>query len=138
VRLFLDSSVLLAASASNRGASREVFRRAPGLGWVLLASPYVTEEVLTNLPRLAAGATTEWARLRPSLVLMDDVLTIDRVAVFEPAKDRPVLYTALAWSHVLLTLDRADFGALLGTSFYGLRILTPGMLLEREFSAPKP
>ena len=29
MRLFLDTSVLLAASGSNRGASREIFRFAP-------------------------------------------------------------------------------------------------------------
>ncbi len=63
---------------------------------------------------------------------MDDVLTLDRAFVFETAKDRPILFSALAWSEVLLTLDRADFGAMLGTTFYGLPILTPGMFLERE------
>jgi hypothetical protein len=36
---------------------------------------------------------------------------------------------------VLLTLDRADFGELLGGTFYGLTVLTPGMFLEREFGA---
>jgi len=80
-------------------------------------------------------ATANWARLRPELALVDDVLTLDRPAVFEPAKDRPILFTALAWSEVLLTLDRGDFGTLLGDTFYGLSILTPGMFLERERAA---
>jgi hypothetical protein len=97
-----------------------------------LASPYLIEEVLANLPNLPATATANWARLRPDLALMVDVLTIDRAAVFEPAKDRPILFTALAWSEVLLTLDRADFGSLLGGTFYGVSILTPGMFVERE------
>ncbi len=90
---------------------------------------------MTNLPDLPATATADWARLRPELVLMDDVLTLDRAAVFEPAKDRPILFSALAWSEVLLTLDRGDFGALLGETFYGLLILTPGMFLEQERAA---
>jgi len=132
VRLFLDTSVLLAACGSDRGASREVFRRAPASGWILLTTPYVIEEALANLPNLPAAATADWARLRPDLVLMDDVLTLDRAVVFEPAKDRPILFSALAWSEVLLTLDRGDFGALFGGTFYGLPILTPGMFLERE------
>jgi hypothetical protein len=59
----------------------------------------------------------------------------DRAAVFEPAKDRPILFSALAWSDELLTLGRSDFGALLGGTFYGLLILTPGMFLERERAA---
>jgi hypothetical protein len=67
-------------------------------------------------------------------VLVDDVVSLHQISVFEPAKDRPILFSALAWSEVLLTLDRADFGALLGGVFYGLKILTPGMFLERERS----
>jgi len=46
VRLFLDTSVLLAASGSAVGASREVFRRASANGWILIATPYGLEEVL--------------------------------------------------------------------------------------------
>lgn len=117
MRLFLESSVLLAASGSERGASREVFRRAPASGWILLTTPYVIEDVLANLPNLPATATAHWARLRPDIVLMDDVLTLDRIAVLEPTKDRPILFSALAWPEVLLTLDRGDFGALFGGTF---------------------
>lgn len=101
----------------------------------MLASPYVVAEVLANLSNLHAGAGAEWERLRDDVALMDDVLTLDRAVVFEPAKDRPILFTALAWSNVLLTLDRGDFGALIGSEFYGLSILTPGMFLEREREA---
>lgn len=135
MRVFLDTSVLLAASASERGASREVFRLAPDNGWALLTSPYVLEEALCNLPGLSAEATVQWAKLRPELSLVDDVLTLDRVAVFEPAKDRPILFSALAWAEVLLTLDRADFGKMIGGTFYGLEILTPGMFIQREREA---
>jgi hypothetical protein len=54
-------------------------------------------------------------------------LTIDKPAVFPVNKDRPILFSALATADVLLTLDRADFGRLLGSHFYGLTIMTPGM-----------
>ena len=63
---------------------------------------------------------------------MDDVLTLDRPALFRAAKDRPILFSALAWADVLLTLDRTDFGSLIGSSFYDLSILKPGMFLERQ------
>jgi hypothetical protein len=36
---------------------------------------------------------------------------------------------------VLLTLDRADFGRLLGTRFYGLAIMTPGLWLLQDSKA---
>jgi len=66
---------------------------------------------------------------------MEDVLTLDRPVVFEAAKDRPILFGAFAWADVLLTLDSADFGELLGKTFYGLRVLKPGIFLEQERSA---
>ena len=45
------------------------------------------------------------------------------------------LFSALAWADALLTLDRGDFGRLLGSDFYGLPVLTPGAFLSRERSA---
>jgi predicted nucleic acid-binding protein len=135
VRLFLDTSVLLAASGSATGASGEIFRRAPANNWVLVATPYVIEEALVNLAHFPPAASAAWAKLRPQLLLMDDVLTLDRPVVFENAKDRPILFGALAWADVLLTLDRADFGKLMDSDFYGLSILKPGTFLTRQRDA---
>ena len=132
MRLFLDSSVLLSAAGSARGASREIFRLSAGNGWLLLATPYVVEEVYRNLPAFPIEASTAWIRLRQQMMLLDDVVTLDRPAVFPAGKDRPVLFGALAWGDVLLTLDQGDFGSVLGGYFYGLAILKPGMFLERE------
>jgi hypothetical protein len=117
------------------GASREVFHRSGPNEWLLITTPYVVNEVLANLPKLPAAASAEWAKLRPGLLLFDDVLTVDRPAVFEPAKDRPILFSALAWSDVLLTLDSNDFGGLMGKIFYGLRVARPGQFLAEERTA---
>jgi predicted nucleic acid-binding protein len=135
VRLFLDSSVLIAAAASAEGASREVFHRASTRDWRLITTPYAVAEVTRNLAGFASPVTVAWLRLRPRLDLVDDVLTIDKPAVFPVNKDRPILFSALATADVLLTLDRADFGRLLGSHFYGLTIMTPGMWLVRETEA---
>ena len=135
MRLFLDTSVLLAASGSAAGASREIFRRALANGWVLVSTPYALEEVLRNLSGFPPSASAEWARLRPALLVMDDVLTLDRPAVFSAGKDRPILFSALAWADVLLTLDRSDFGGLMDNPFYGLLVLKPGAFLQRERAA---
>jgi predicted nucleic acid-binding protein len=123
VRLFLDTSVLLAAAASNRGASREIFRLAPGNKWVMITTGYVVEEVLRNLPDFPPLVSGEWVRLRSELLLLEDVITLDRPAVFSARKDRPILFSAFAWADILLTLDSADFEDLLGTSFYGMPVL---------------
>jgi predicted nucleic acid-binding protein len=132
VRLFLDTSVVLSGCVSAAGASREIFRAAPPNGWVLVATPYVAAETERNLPQFSTEATSQWLKLRPGLLLMDDVLTLHLPAVFPVRKDRPVLFSALAWADVLLTLDRGDFSKLLGGEFYGMPILKPGDFLERE------
>jgi hypothetical protein len=137
VRLFLDTSVLLAACGSLTGASREIFRRAPVNRWVLLTTPYAIEEVLRNLPDFPPSASANWARLRPGLLVMDDVLTLALPVVFPAGKDRPILFSAFAWADILLTLDWGDFGGLMEKPFYGLLVLKPGLFLERERAAER-
>lgn len=135
MRLFLDASVLLAAAGSATGASRAVFSYATEQHWSLISSPYALNEVLHNLAKLPANATTEWLRLRLQLMVVDDVVSLNRPVVFAASKDRPILFTALAWSAVLLTLDKADFADILGGRFYGLDVLLPYAFLERERKA---
>jgi hypothetical protein len=134
LNLFLDSSVLLAACGGAAGASRVVIESSTANRWQLLSSDYVFGEVEANLGALPSGAGA-WPNLREKLQKVPDVLTLEWPAVFAPARDRPILFTAMAWAEVLLTLDRRDFGELLGSSFYGLAILTPGDFLQRERAA---
>jgi predicted nucleic acid-binding protein len=130
MRLFLDTSVMISASVSARGASREVFRRSEANGWVLVTTPYAIGEVLRHLPDFPVSVFGDWAILRPTLLVMDDVYISDRPVVFPVPKDKPILFGALAWADVLLTLDRNDFETLLGSSVYGMPIMTPGAFLE--------
>lgn len=135
MRLFLDTSVLLAAAGSANGSSRALFSYAATQGWVLMCSPYALNEVLRNLPKLAVSATTNWLRLRPQMRVVDDVVSLDWPVVFAASKDRPILFTALAWADVLLTLDKADFAHVLGGTFYGLRVMLPYDFLQHERAA---
>jgi hypothetical protein len=135
VRLFLDTSVLLAASSSAVGASREIFRRASVNRWTLVSTPYGLEEVFRNLSGMATSAHADWAILQPALLIMDDVLTLDRPSVFPASKDRPILFSALAWADILLTLDHGDFGGFMNNPFYGLVVLRPGVFLQGERNA---
>lgn len=100
MRLFLDTSVLLAAAGSANGSSHALFSYAATQGWVLICSPYALNEVLRNLPKLAVSVTTEWLRLRPQVTVVDDVVSLDWPVVFAASKDRPILFTALAWAGV--------------------------------------
>ena len=92
--------------------------------------PYVIDEVARNLDRLPSSGPSQWASLASQLLIFDDVLTIDRPVVFSPTKDKPILFAALAWAEILLTLDQADFGGLMERSFYGLAVMRPGLFLE--------
>jgi len=135
MKLFLDTSVLLSATASNSGASREIFRRSKREGWVLITTPYGIDEVERNLDFLSQEAAGEWGSLRSGLLVMGDVLTLDLPSLFGKSKDKPILFGALAWADVLLTLDEADFGWLMDSTFYGLAVMTPGMFLRGQREA---
>lgn len=103
--------------------------------WELISTPHVLEEVHRNLENLPASASADWLTLKQALHLYDDIFTLDRPAIFEPSKDRPILFSALAWSEILLTLDEEDFGPLMRQPFYGLLVLRPGTFLESERTA---
>ena len=137
MRLFLDTSVLLAAAGSAGGASRFVVTEAAAQGWALATADYCEEEVRRNLAKLAASAPGSWQRIiSPTLEVTPVRLTLDRPLVFPKAKDRPVVISALAarcaW---LLTLDETDFHGNLGREIYGMRIATPGEFLIEQRQA---
>jgi predicted nucleic acid-binding protein len=134
VNVFLDTSVLLAACGSATGASRALFRLAPQNDWALLATPHVLGEVVANLDHFPPAATAVWVRLRPQLEIVDTILSLNRPAVFPVTKDRPVLFSALAWARVLVTLDEGDFSPL-GGQFYTLRIKSPAAFIQQERAA---
>jgi hypothetical protein len=91
--------------------------------WLGLDDEPVVEEVGRNLADFPLSVSGQWIRLRSDLLLMDDVLTLNRPVVFSAGKDRPVLFSALAWADVLLTLDSGNFGELLAGSFYRMPVL---------------
>jgi len=135
MRLFLDTSVILSACLSSRGASNALFRFSQPNQWRLLCTPFVIHEVERNLHVLPADAELNWASCRPSLEVVGDIYSIEQPCVFESAKDKPILFSALAWADVLLTLDQADFIDRIGNEFYGLAVLRPGAFLLREREA---
>ena len=97
MRLFLDSSVLLAAAGSTSGASRLLITAAGRKRWTLLTSAYCVREVEHNLPKLAPEATADWRRLiKPRLTVVGTHLVIDRPLIYRAVKDRPVVITALS------------------------------------------
>ena len=100
----------------------------------MIISPWVLREVRENLRnRPEAGRNSK--SLRRSLIIQTDEFIFDWPLVFDTAKDKPILVTALASADVLLTLDRRDFGQLIGQTVYGLRVRTPGGFIGEEREA---
>lgn len=137
MQLFLDTSVLLSACGSNKGASRFIVESAAGYNWKLLSAHYCRDEALRNLHKLGTHAEDYFKKtLEKSVDWRLNALTSDDIILFDKAKDRPVLISALASRpDALLTLDRADFHEKLGTQFYGIAIRTPGEWLMEQREA---
>jgi hypothetical protein len=62
-----------------------------------------------------------------------NALTSKKPLLLTATKDKPVLISALAAKcKVLLTLDKGDFGIVLGTTVYGMRVSSPRDFLVGE------
>lgn len=125
MKLFLDTSALIAACGGPTGASRYITDNAFQNGWHLLTSAFVLDEVNRNVFKLGDAPAAEWRTLATRLEEVPDVFAFSWVAIFPVPKDRPVLFTAAAFADVLITLDHSDFIDCLGSSFFRLAIQTP-------------
>ena len=141
MRVFLDANVLFSAAKSD-GAVRELLRRLQAAGHVLVADAYVAGEARRNLASKGASALDDLEALLSGVVdVVAMVVTppraasIDRVAATDlswlPAKDQPVLAAAIRHRcEVLVTGDRAHFGAAYGQSFGGVTVHSPRSLFD--------
>ena len=78
--LFLDSSVLLSACGSGKGAARYVVTHGRGHGWTLYTSPYCVEETRRNLSKLPIGAAHLWqTKVHPHLALVSDARNLGKL-----------------------------------------------------------
>ena len=126
MRIFLDSSVLLSACGSEKSLSRLIAEIAPERGWHLISASYCRAETSKNLGKLGPAAALNWPDMQSKVEWVPNALTSRKPLLLTASKDKPVLISALASkSDVLLTLDKGDFGLLLGTTVYGMRVSTP-------------
>ena len=126
MRVFLDSSVMLSACGSGKSLSRLITEIAPERGWRLISASYCRAETSRNIGKLGANANLKWPELQTKIEWVSNAHTSKKPLLLTASKDKPVLISALAAkSDVLLTLDKGDFGLLLGTTVYGMRVSTP-------------
>lgn len=133
MRIFLDSSVLLSACGSGKSLSRLITEIAPDHGWHLVSASYCRAETGKNIRKLGAKVALTWPDMQSKVEWVPNALTNRKPLLLTASKDKPVLISALAAKcEVLLTLDKGDFGILLGTTVYGMRVSTPRDFLIAE------
>jgi predicted nucleic acid-binding protein len=133
VKVFLDSSVILSACGSGRSLSRLITILAVEREWSLVSAAYCRAETVKNLAKFEPPASAHWQNLQARIEWVPNALTTKRPLLLTASKDKPVLISALAAKcDTLLTLDTKDFGILLGTEVYGMRVATPRDFLIRE------
>jgi hypothetical protein len=133
VKIFLDSSVLLSACGSEKSLSRLITEIAPDRGWHLISASYCRAETSKNIGKLGAEAAQKWPDMQSKVEWVPNALTSRKPLLLAASKDKPVLISALATEcEVLLTLYKGDFGLLLGTTVYGMRVATPRDFLIGE------
>jgi len=140
MRVFIDTSVFIAACGSATGGSRALFAIAhndPSLQ--LVASDYVLTEAMRNIEKKLPNALNDFILLRHESHLMisreaPNVL-LKSVATIIHAKDAPILATALfSRSQYLCTLDKKDFltpATRKTCAALGIIVGTPGEILEQ-------
>jgi predicted nucleic acid-binding protein len=134
LRVFVDSSVLIAGAGSRTGASRAVLTMAEIGLFKLIVSRQVLDECERNLRKKLPAALPIFAELLATInleILPDP--SLEEAARWETiieTKDAPILASAvLAAPDRLLTLNTKDF-TLEVAAHSGLIIQTPGDFVE--------
>lgn len=118
--LFLDTSVLLSACASAKGASRFIIEEAKAQCWQLISAHYCREETQRNLHKIGEHAEDFFNKqLDRRMDWRVDALTSADIIVFDKAKDRPVLISALANFKILRSCTPLDPHLKTGLAAFG-------------------
>jgi predicted nucleic acid-binding protein len=135
IRAFIDASVLIAASYSPTGASREIIRQAIRGNVTLVASELVLEETRENLRAKAPEALVSIQQVLdivPFELVQPTERQVLQAASYTALKDAPIVAAAKrARVDYLVSLDRrhlVDVPAVAQRS--GLKIVLPEELLK--------
>ncbi|MBI2768048.1 MAG: PIN domain-containing protein [Burkholderiales bacterium] len=130
MRIFLDANILFSAARAD-GAMRRLLQLLQSGGHVLVADDYVVNEARRNLE---VKETPQALAYLQALLGVVEVAALQprgdsAVASWLPAKDQPVLFSAVALRcDVLVTGDRTHFGVGYGKSWGGVTIHSPAQL----------
>lgn len=134
-RIFVDASVLFAATHSPRGSARDLIEAGIRGHVTLVLSPFVIQEIRRNLLSKAPEALSLFeAFLAPGLLLIvqPSSALVQHVAAVIVLKDAPVVAGAIdAGATVVATYDRKHLLTKRGEIFaaFGVTMATPGEFL---------
>lgn len=136
MRVFIDSSVLIAASYSSTGASREIIRQAIRGKIELVISNLVLEETSANLSIKAPEALPAYQQFLdviPFETISPTKRQVLEAAEYTDLKDAPIVAAAKrAGVDYLVSLDRRHLvGVPEVARRSGLKIVLPGELLQK-------
>jgi predicted nucleic acid-binding protein len=136
IEVFIDASVLFAASDSSKGASREIIRYAQRGQIILVVNKFVLDETEKNLGSKRPAALPVFQVIKAEIPFKIINPTKDEVLDMQPhtaLKDAPHFATALkAKVYCIVSLDRKhmiDIRSKVQEDL-GLRILLPAEFLE--------
>lgn len=135
IRVFVDASVLIAASYSPTGASREIIRQAIRGNVTLIASELVLEETRKNLRAKAPEALVSLEQVLdivPFELVQPTEQQVLQAASYTALKDAPIVAAAKrARVDYLVSLDRRHLvGVPEVAQRSGLKIVLPEELLK--------
>lgn len=141
MRIFLDANVLFSAAHRTDSPLRAFFRLAEAKVCELFASPFALDEARRNIARKNPARTTELEQLIARITICPEAGADEMEwarSTGLPEKDVPILAAAArAQADMLVTGDRADFGALYRRRLRGLEVLPPRTALERILAAER-
>jgi predicted nucleic acid-binding protein len=137
MRLFLDANVLFAASYSDEGRSRALFRLADAGYCEVMSSTHAVIEKVRNVALKAPFASETLEELLDRIDMVkeaDPRLVAWATGLGLPANDAPILAAAVAGGvDALVTGDRRHFGTLFDARHAGVLVVSPATALELVF-----
>lgn len=109
--VFLDTSVILSGLASPSGGSRKLFEAAAKRKLKLLASPYILEETIKHLEKLAIERVSLEELFSEKIVNLianppDDLIKKFHSVSLDPDDAHVIAAAALSGADILLSLDK--------------------------------
>lgn len=140
LRIFLDTSALIAGIVSSKGAAREVLRLAEaGMIDVVISKQVIVEadrNIASKLTHMLADYRKYMKTLSPELVHDPSVKDIQKYSKLINKDDAPILTAAeLSEADYLVTWDKKHFVSASVKKGVTVKIVTPGEFLKefREY-----